>query len=170
MLKPLKRFAKKKQAGDAVLSMEGGDFVISLVGISTGAPATGNWSGEVCVPGKWIWGIAMMPPEGDPIRLEVRDGRLYLGTVSVSCIAKEALETAMNPLVDRELMKMLRLRFNYPLDRLHQSGLVDAVAQAEKKMSKIVSRAARTLAPLNISEPDLMRMVSEHLRRLLEEK
>ena len=42
MLKPLKRFAKKKQAGDAVLSMEGGDLVVSLVGISTGAPATGN--------------------------------------------------------------------------------------------------------------------------------
>ena len=81
MLEPLKRFAKKKQVGDAALSMEDGDLVISFVGISTGAPATGNWSGEVRVPGRLIWGIAMVPPEGDPIRLEVRDGRLHIGTL-----------------------------------------------------------------------------------------
>jgi len=165
MLKPLKRFAKKKQAGDAVLSMDGGDFVISLVGISTGAPATGNWSGEVRVLGKLIWGIAMVPPEGDPIRLEVRDWRLHIGTLSVSCIAQKTQKNAVNPLMDPELVKMLRLRYVYPLDRLDKAGFTPALVKAQEKARKIVNRAAKILAPLNISESDLMRMVKEHLRR-----
>ncbi|MFZ0928388.1 MAG: hypothetical protein WAN11_07295 [Syntrophobacteraceae bacterium] len=165
MLEPLKRFAKKKQVGDAALSMEDGDLVISFVGISTGAPATGNWSGEVRVPGRLIWGIAMVPPEGDPIRLEVRDGRLHIGTLSVSCLAQKTQKSAVNPLMDPELVKMLRLRLIYPLDRLDKAGLTRALVQAEEKARKIVGHAAKILAPLNISESDLMRMVKEHLRK-----
>jgi len=107
----------------------------------------------------------MVPPEGDPIRLEVRDGRLHIGTLSVSCIAQKAQKSAVNPLMDPELVKMLRLRFIYPLDRLNQAGLTRPLVRAEEKARKIVSRAAKILAPLNISESDLMRMVKEHLRK-----
>ena len=62
MLTPPKRFTRKKETGDAALTMEGCEFVISLSGVSTGTPATGNWAGKVCVPARLIWGIAMAPP------------------------------------------------------------------------------------------------------------
>lgn len=40
MLKPLKRFARKKKLEEAVLSREGDDLYISLIGIATSA----NWN------------------------------------------------------------------------------------------------------------------------------
>ena len=170
MLKPLKRFARKKKEEEAILSMEGGEFYISLIGITTGAPATGNWAGEVRVPARLIWGVAMEPPTGDPVGMEVRDGRLHIGSLSLSCSArnnKKPAENKMaeNPLMDRELVKMLRFRHVYSLEELQKNGLFRDVVKAEEKAYKLVSRAAKILAPLNISELELWRMVKEHFRR-----
>jgi hypothetical protein len=169
MLKPLKRFAKKK-AEEAVLSMEGGDFYISLIGITTGAPATGKWSGEVRVPGRLIWGIAMEPPAGDPIRIEVRDSRLYVGTLSVSCIEQKAWKSPIDLPIDTEFLKILRLRFLYPPERLDQAGLTRTLVQAQERARKIIARAAKILEPLNISEPELRQFVMDRLREGLEKK
>lgn len=170
MLKPLKRFVKKKQAEDALLSMEGGDLVISLPGISTGAPATGTWAAEVFVPARLIWGIAMAPPPGDPITMEVRDGRLHIGSLSLSCSARKSRipaenKTEENSRVDSELVKMLRFRYLYSLEELHKGGFFRDVVKAEERAYNLVSRAAKILAPLNISELELWRMVKEHFRR-----
>jgi len=169
MLKPLKRFARKK-AEDAVLYMEGSDFYISLIGIKSGASATGKWTGEVRVPARLIWGIAMEPPAGDPIRIEVRDGRLHVGTLSVSCIEQKDWKSPVDLPIDTEFLKMLRLRFLYPPERLDQAGLIRPVVQVHEKARKIIARAAKILEPLNISEPDLRQFVMERLREGLEKK
>ncbi|MGC8494642.1 MAG: hypothetical protein ACP5SH_23205, partial [Syntrophobacteraceae bacterium] len=138
MLKPLKHFAKKKQAADAVLSMKGRDFVISFDGISTGGPAIGNWAGQVCVPARLIWGIAMAPPPGDPIRMDVRDGRLHIGSLSLSCSVQsnsdpaesKSLETS--PIVP-ELVKMLRFRYLYSPEELQKGGFYTVSSKLPEK-------------------------------------
>ncbi len=145
-------------------------MVISLAGVSTGAPATGNWGGEVCVPARLIWSIAMEPPPGDPVRMEVRDGRLCIGSLSLSCSVMNSREpaekkTVEGPRIDSELVKILRFRYVYSLEELQKNGFFRDVVKAEEKAYKLVSRAAKILAPLNISELDLWRMVKEHFRR-----
>ncbi len=168
MLKPLKRFARRKQKEDAVLSMEGNDLFISLVGLSTGAPASGNWSGEIRVPLRMLWGIVMEPPADDPIRVEIRDGRLHIGTLSVSCEVQESRESKIDLPLGSEFLKMLRLRYAYPLERLHQAGLTGDLAIAQEKARKIIARAAKILAPLNITESDLAQFVQDRLRKGIE--
>ncbi|PIP43271.1 MAG: hypothetical protein COZ12_05870 [Deltaproteobacteria bacterium CG_4_10_14_3_um_filter_60_8] len=170
MLKPIKRFASRKQAEDAVLSLEGGNFMITLVGLSSGASVSGNWTGEVRVPVGSLVGIAMLPPAGDPIRLVVRDGRLHIGTVSISCVAQKAWKSKIELPLDPDLVTVLRLRFLYPPDRLERAGLTRRLAKAEEKAGKLVTRAANILKPLNITGSDLVQMVQDHIRRGMETK
>jgi hypothetical protein len=170
MLKPLKRFARRKQVEDAILSMEGGELVIALVGFSSGAPVTGNWTGEVRVPGGLLVRIATAPPAGDPIRLVVRDGRLHIGTLAVNCVVQKASKSKIELPLDPDLVTVLRLRLLYPPDQLERAGLAIRLAEAEAKARKLVTQAAQVLKPLDITDSDLMQIVPDQLRRGMETK
>lgn len=71
-------------------------------------PATGTWPGQASVAASFFAAPHMFPGEG-PVQLRVEDGRLYLGSASMTCVW-EAGEVLLIPVpVDATFEDLLRV-------------------------------------------------------------
>jgi len=109
MLATFKRFSTKPDMGDVRIRMEGEEVVFSLTGIAAGVAAKGTWPGEVRAPGRLVVALDKAPPDGDPIRIEVRAGRLVAGGFSIGCTIQVADEPRIELPLDATLLEVLRV-------------------------------------------------------------
>lgn len=164
-MKPLKSLVKMKDLAEAVLSMEGEDLTIALVGVATFIRAEGVWNGEIRAPSAFIVSLAKMPPPGDPIRFQVRDERLHVGSLSITCAAQDSWKSEIELPLEPSLTALLQLHYQYPADRIERAGLTKKVEEAKAKASKIIRKAASTLAPLEIKDTDLVELLRQRLKK-----
>jgi hypothetical protein len=167
-LKPLKSLVKAKELAEAVLSMEGENLTIALVGVATYVRARGAWPGEVRVPGLFMVKLAKMPPPGDPIRFQVRDERLHIGSLFVACVVQDSWKSEIELSLDPSLTDLLRLHYEYPADRIERAGLTKRVEEAKGRASKMIRKAASALAPLEIKDTDLVELLRQRLKKDIE--
>jgi len=94
--------------------MSEGMLFIAVVGVATYAAAEGRWAGEVRIPGPFLVGLARMPPFEDPVVVGVRDGRLYVGSVSVGCVEQDAWKSKIQLPLDSSLPEIPQARVPVP--------------------------------------------------------
>lgn len=164
-LKPVKGLIKLKDVADALISMEGEFLTIAVVGLATSVAAEGAWPGEVRVPGRFIVALAKMPPPGDPIRFEVRDGRLYVGALSVACAEQDAWKSEIELPLAPSLEELLQLSYQHPPERIERAGLKKRVEEAREKAAALIQKAAPILAPLGITERVLREFLEDRLKK-----
>ncbi len=167
-LKPLRRIVRKKDFDSpAVVSMEGHALKVAFVGGAVSIPTEGSWAGEVRVPTLLFVRLAAnLPkgiPAGDPLLVEVRDDRLYVGTAWGKCVWQAAFRSEIELPLDPDFLTLLRLPVQYSEDRLERAGLLPRVREAQEKSRRLVRKAADVLWPLDVSEEDLQRLVQERL-------
>jgi hypothetical protein len=162
-LRPLKKLASKKDLADALVTLKGSELTIELIGIVMGAEAAGTWPGEVRVNGAFFVGLARVPPPDDPVRLEIRDGRLRLGALSVACTLQESFGSEITLPLDPTLMEILAVGQRYSTDRIERAGLTKTVQQASQASSDLIRRAARILHPLEIRAEDLVALAKKKM-------
>lgn len=167
-LKPLRRIVRKKDwDSPAVVSMEGQALKVAFVGGAVSIPAEGSWAGEVRVPTLLFVRLAVnLPkgiPAGDPLPIEVREDRLYVGTAWGRCVWQAAFGSEIPLPLDPDFMTLLKLPSRYSEDRLERAGLLPRVREAQERSRRLVRKAADVLSPLGVTESDLQRLVQERL-------
>ena len=167
-LKSMKLLGRLKESAEALIYMESDELVIALPGASICFLAQGTWSGEVRVPAAFVIGFTRVPPMDDPVQVQMRRGRLYVGTYSVECTEQDSQGSAIDLPIDPNLQTLLRLRFQYPEDRIERAGLSKRLGESEAKAKNLIMRAAKTLSPLGISEADLFKVLHEGLQKGIE--
>lgn len=163
-LRPLRLVKNRKNAPEAIVSMEGDTLCFSVIGIATYANAEGSWTGEVRIAGAFLLALAKMPPPGDPVIIAVRDGRFHFGSLSTACIEQAAWKSEIALPLDPSLVELLQLVFAYPADRIERAGLKKRVEEAQVRAAKLLDQAATTLAPLDITRDDLRDLLVRKLK------
>lgn len=165
-----------KYAGEASLRFENGLLSVEAHGTEATAPASGAWPIPIFVQASWVRRLARRMPPADPLRLQIKEDRIYLERYSEPCASTPTSIPANPdlPQIDEtglieEAAKVLK-----PL-LIKRSDLEKLVAEArakgaaswsaeEKKMTSIVAKAWVLLAPLGIGTTDIRRLVDKAVR------
>lgn len=167
-MRPLRRFVKRKDPGEAIISMEGEDLFISAMGVSTAMPAVGEWAGEVRIPARFVLALAVVPPSGDPLTIEVAEGRLRIGSLSISCTLSDSWMSEIPLPLDATPAQILSLRFQYSPERIEKAGLAKRLAAEDAAAMKRIMKAWKELEPLGVKVEDLKTLVKETLKQGIE--
>ncbi|HZL25955.1 MAG TPA: hypothetical protein VFC39_05440 [Acidobacteriaceae bacterium] len=174
-LKIVARVVGKAQ-GDARLRFEGGHLSIEAFGTVASAPARGVWPVPIFVRSSWVRRLARRMPSGDPLRLEIKEDRIYLERYSEVC-ALTPTEVPPNPdlpQIDQEWLIEEAARILKPL-LIKKSDLEELASEArakgtaswstdEKRMTALVAKAWVLLAPLGIETTDIRRLMEKTVR------
>jgi hypothetical protein len=155
----------KAKSTEAVLWFESGALRVDLGGVTACAPAQGAWRGRARIPGVYLTkALAKSLPAGDPIEIRFGDGRLSVGGFSIpgtwQDIGWEPIELPIDP----PLTLLLSLRHNYTEAEIENSGLNEALLQAELKRDAMILKAATVLKPLSVAPADLKALVDNLVR------
>lgn len=170
-LRPLRSIVRKKDYDTpALVSMEGGSLRVAFPGGSLSVPAEGKWAGEVRVPTNLFVRLAVnLPtgiPSGDPLPVEVRDGRLYVGSAWRPCVCQDAFHSEIELPLDVDFMTLLLLPYRYTDDRLERAGLMPKVREAKATAQHLCEKAAEVLYPLGIPLAEIKELVRKRLELL----
>ncbi|MGI8746659.1 MAG: hypothetical protein ACR2NN_29610 [Bryobacteraceae bacterium] len=165
-----------KYAGQASLRFENGLLYVEAHATVASAPASGAWPIPIFVPASWVRRLARRMPPGDPLRLQIKENRIYLERYSEPCALTPTTipVNADLPQIDEtglieEAAKVLK-----PL-LIKRSDLEELVAKArtkgaapwstdEKRMTSIVAKAWVLLAPLGVETTDIRTLVDKAVR------
>lgn len=149
-----------KDTGEASLRFEDGQVSIEACGTAVNSPANGVWPVPVFVGASWVRRLAQRMPPGDPVRLQIRDGHIYLERYSEPCTftPTERPVDSNGPQVNEERLIQEAARILKPL-HIKRSDLEELVSETrtkgtaawspdEKRMTAIVARAWVLLAPI----------------------
>jgi len=120
-LKMLRKHAKKKGAGDSILSYEDGMLTIQISGAVARAEAHGDWPGEARVPGRRISRLGPAVPPGDPVEISVEQGRLNIGSLSFNCVWQQKGASRILLPLDAPLPVILSAALKYSQDEITHS-------------------------------------------------
>ncbi len=165
-LKMFRKTAKKKGAGEAILSYESGMLTIQISGVVARAEAHGDWPGEVRVSGRQISNLWNLVPPGDPVELSVYEDKLQIETLSIHCVWQQKDAARIYLPLDAPLPVILSAALKYTPEEITSSGLADVVRDAEEKRDELIDRAVKIIDPLDISCEELRRFVDEQVRRI----
>ena len=165
-----------KYAGEASLRFENGLLSVEAHGTVASAPASGAWPIPIFVQASWVRRLARRMPPGDPLRLEIKEGRIYVERYSEPCALTPTAIPANpdRPQIDEEGLIEEAAKVLKPL-LIKRSDLEELVAEArtngaaswsadERKMTSIVANAWILLAPLGIETSDIRRLVDKAVR------
>jgi hypothetical protein len=165
-----------KYAGQACLRFENGLLSVEAQGTVAGAPARGAWPVPIFVYASWVRRLSRRMPPGDPLRLEIKEDRIYLERYSEPCALTPTAIPA-NPdrhQIDEKGLIEEAAKVLKPL-LIKRSDLEELIAEArakgatpwstdEKKMTSIVAKAWVILAPLGVDTTDIRRLVDKAVR------
>lgn len=165
-----------KHAGQASLRFENGLFSVEAHGTVASAPASGAWPVPIFVQASWVHRLARRMPPGDPLRLQIKEDRIYLERYSEPCAVTPTVipPNPDLPQIDEDGLIEEAARVLKPL-LIKKSDLKELVTRArakgtaswstdEKKMTSIVAKAWVLLAPLGVETTVIRRLVDKAVR------
>jgi hypothetical protein len=129
--KTLRKLCKPQPEEEAIVSYDGACLHFELGGMAVTPAAKGSWAGQARVPGKFILGLAKLPPNGDSIQIRMKDGRFYFGSSSIECKWQPAWSKQIELPINPSITDLLTLRFHYTDEDIATSGLAQSVRKAE---------------------------------------
>lgn len=163
LLEALGRMARlipQEETAEAIVTVEEGMLSFAVSGVAASVPAFGTWTGEIRVSAKFVRMVGLDPPDGDPLVIEVRGGRLFVGTtLSAPCVEQDAWRSEVPLSLDATIADVLRLRYLYPRERLVRAGLERRLEEAEAVALEAIGEAAKPPGPFGMSRDELQRVV-----------
>ena len=165
-----------RYAGEANLRFENGLLSVEAHGTVASAPASGVWPIPIFVQASWVRRLSRRMPPGDPLRLEIKEDRIYLERYSEPCaLTPKAIPANPDlPQIDQKGLIEEAAKVLKPL-LIKRSDLEELVAEArakgavpwsidEKRMTSIIAKAWVLLAPLGVDTTDIRRLVDKAVR------
>lgn len=151
---------KVKAYERAILGFDGRYLTIEARNVMTHAQAIGYWPGNASVAASTVAALALAPLPGDRVKVTCDGTSVRFGPVKVGCIwqpiSAEALDLASVP----DWLRGIAIKFSMSRSAIVRDGLADDVQAAERRLAALVTRAAKTLAPIGITEGELQWFVN----------
>jgi hypothetical protein len=159
------RIPRKLRSGNrAVLGFDGSYLTVEVFDQMFVARATGVWPGNARVSATLIAALKQAPPAGDPLLVRYDGERLSIGSMRVDCVWQPVSAALTSAPAARDWIAALALRYSTPRGRIVTDGLANSIADAERKLSQLVARVARSLAPLGVTREDVRNLVETRMR------
>ena len=166
LLNGLKRIQiprKIRRSQKAILGFDGRFFSIEALNCVIVASAYGMWPGNACVSAQFVCALALGLPAGDPVNVVCDGEHLRLGTLTISCTWQPVSETLLDVPAAPDWIEALSLKYRASRGRILADRLAPEIAKAERKLAAVISKVAKSLAPLGITEKDIQALIDERL-------
>ena len=165
-LRILKKVFKKNRDAMAVISGIDAGIRIDIPGASIQITAAGKWDGSVYAPSVHLLNFATSLPREDPLPISAEGTRLKIGSASMgNCRIDQTPSSMISLPLDATLSRMLHVNGVHSRKEIRQSGLEDAMKQAQEKARRLIARALPILAPFEITQEDLKTLAEECMMR-----
>jgi hypothetical protein len=157
---------KIKSSDRAILGFDGKFLSIDAFDQTILAAAKGEWPGNAHISVTLVRALIQVPPDGDPVILRCDGQRVTLGTVKVGCKWQPVSSIVLARPRQPEWFEGIALKYTLPRARIIAEGRGSEVKAAERKLTALVHRIAKSLAPMGVTVED----VSSLIERRLEER
>lgn len=164
-LNSLGRIVPKRLVGHAALSFEDGIFQIELPGGGTGLPAQGEWHGIVRISGDVLLNLARALPDTDRVSISAQEGKLTIGTLSISCVMDDDGPPSIQVPLNASLSEVVHIQLTHDNEEIRRSGLTPVIEKAMENVYRLIGQAAVTLAPLEVAEDDIRQLVVASIKK-----
>ena len=162
-LRTLRHAAKSSPYEEFVLSYEDNSLNIGCIGASTAIDASGRWRGRAILPSQSLLKLARLLPDDDPIRLEVREGRIRIGTFAMSCKWMESSPRQIKLPLNPPFLMLLSVGRAYSPSEIESQDVRTLVDEAEKRATEVIHSAHRELAPFGIPKEAVTKLVESFI-------
>lgn len=159
-IKPIRKGRKKPALSpealiafsDGFLSFEVGELVVAV-------RAEGEWHGRASISAQLLGVLALAPPIEDPVAIIFDGDRLQISTVTMRCDWDQDGAHLIQRVENPDIIDLLALDRTVPRSEFHGTDLGKRITQAKRAAGGAVTRAAKLLAKLGITEAELWDMV-----------
>ena len=163
-LKLVRKVVRRGHRADrAVVSFDGGWLTIEAGDVTFVAQAIGAWPGNAVVSATLVHALAAAPPAEDPIILTCDGEHLRFGALKVACKWEPVSSVVLARPRQAEWVEAIALKYTLPRARIIAEGRGDEVKAAERKLTALVRRVAKSLAPMGVSVADVEALVERRL-------
>lgn len=169
LLDGLKKFKSPRRIRSlerALLGFDGKYFSIEALDQVIVAKAEGLWPGIASVSATLIVALAKVPPAGDPIMVMCTGSRLQLGSLAMDCTWQPVSHTLLRLPATADWAEAISLKYCATRAEILAGKLEGKIRNAERKLDSLIVKAAKSLAPVGVTEQDIRSIVE----RRLEEK
>ncbi|MDB5924204.1 MAG: hypothetical protein JWN13_3140 [Betaproteobacteria bacterium] len=162
----LRRFIRAEvwPSQKAVISFDGRFFSIKAANRVIVAHANGTWPGVAYVRSNAIVAMALAPPEGEPVKISCDGKRLRFGSFTVMCAWQPVSVTLLSLPGAPDWLEALSREYRACRAQNCLDGSSDPrVVKSEQQLARLVSRAAKPLAALGITENDIRSLIEKRL-------
>jgi hypothetical protein len=164
LLAQLARFGQGVLKAKAILVFEDNQLVIRAPGMELKASASGEWQGQTSVALSLLVSLGESPlPEGNPLEVSVRSGRLHLGSISIPCAWEPRATRHIELPLDPPLASILRVARRHSREEIEAAGLTCWVEKASEKRAELIEAATRQLEQLGVRREEVELLVTKVL-------
>ena len=155
---------KVKPREMAILGFDGRFFSIEALGLVAAMHSEGLWPGLATFPAAYIAALAKVPPKEDPVIISCDESRVHIGTLSISCSWQRMSDTLLEIPGAPDWLVLLSTKYASSRGQILAAGIQQEIDNAERKLSRLLDRAAKPLEILGITGADLRPLVEAKLR------
>lgn len=161
---PARINAKKRVQIPAVISFNDGFMSIDCNEKVAVMRAVGEWSGKAHFSASIVHAIALVPPNNDPMTVSYNEGKLTIGSISVTCEWMPVSYHLIDMLVNPTLIDIFAMWRTSPSSELHKKDIDKKIISAKEKMLNATASAAKRLENFEITQVDLLNLIEEKIK------
>lgn len=158
-----KTVRRVRRAGQATIGFDGSYLSVEAGIVTFLAHAVGAWPGNAIVSDSLVHALAAAPPVDDPVIVTCDGEQLHFGPLKVGCRWQPVSSSLLAVPARREWIESLALKYTLPRGRIIAEGPGSELHAAERKLSAVVQRVAKSLAPLGVTVGDIEALVDRRL-------
>lgn len=162
----LRRFIRTEvwPSQKAVVGFDGRFFSIRAANRVIVAHAQGTWPGLAYVRANVIIAMALAPPTGEPVRIWCDGKRVRFGSFVVMCAWQPISATLLSLPAAPDWIEALSREYRTGRGQTVVDGAkVGRLVKSEQQLARLVSRAAKPLAALGVTEEDIRSLIERRL-------
>ena len=156
---------RKGKKGQLRFEHDGFELIVSGPGASHCIDATGIWQGSVRTDAGMMNALARRLPVEDPLTLRANDGRLIVGSLSVSAELLDIAPAAVDLPIGADAVAVLSAVEKYGEVRVRGVTGAATIESARRELGRQLDIAVRALAPYGVTQVDLERLTDATIRR-----
>lgn len=156
--------AKKKVQLPAVISFNDGFLSIDCDEKVSVMRATGEWSGKAHFSASIVHAIALAPPNNEPMTISYHEGKLTIGSTSVTCEWLPVSHQLMDTLINPTLIDIFAMWRSNPADDVHKKGIDRQIVSAKEKLLRATASSAKKLEAFEVTQEDLLALIETKIK------
>ncbi len=159
-IKPSRKGRKKLALSpEALIAFNGGFLSFEVGELVAAVRAEGEWHGRASISAQMLGVLALAPPIEDPVAIAYDGDRLKISTVTMHCNWEQDGAHLIQRVENPGPLDLLALDRTVSRAEIHGTDLGKRITQAKRTVEGSVTKAAKLLTNLGITENDLWDLI-----------